>query len=248
MGGHICYNIFFSFLFRHSNLGIPGVWAFHIGSTSSLDNVRPATVGGDLSKARPSAPLGQSFSHAVALEDDYTQDPLDDYDENEEEIEYPPSEPAEASNGYSSVDVSLRGRISAPDSDLASPVPRSASQGGLESESSPLDPHTKERRPQGETDASDLKGRVESSEQPGTRVPAPPETEGESPAPPGEAPPPSPEGGAGPADQDALPAHPGGEAALPNYPGPDHTPHLGHRRQVVGVEDDISSNTEGKWI
>ena len=64
----------------------------------------------------------------------------------------------------------------------------------------------------------------------------------------GEAPPPSPEGGAGPADQDALPAHPGGEAALPNYPGPDHGPHLGQRGQVVGVEDDISSNTEGKWI
>ena len=73
----------FSFLFRHSNLGIPGVWAFHIGSTSPLDNVRPATIGGDVSKARPSAPLGQSFSHAVALEDDYTQDTLDDYDESD---------------------------------------------------------------------------------------------------------------------------------------------------------------------
>uniref|UniRef100_F1MF97 Nidogen-2 n=1 Tax=Bos taurus TaxID=9913 RepID=F1MF97_BOVIN len=230
-------------LYQHSNLGIPGVWAFHIGSISPLDNVRPATIGGDLSKARPSAPLGQSFSHAVALEDDYTQDTLDDYDENEEEIEYPPSEPAEASNGHSSVDVSLGGRISAPDSDLA-PEPRLASRSGPETESSPLDPHTKERRLQGETDAPDLKGRVESSEQPGTRVPAPPKTEGDSPAPPGEAPPPSPEGGAGPADQDALPAHPGGEAALPNYPGPDHGPHLGQRGQVVGVEDDISSNTE----
>lgn len=238
----------FSFLFRHSNLGIPGVWAFHIGSTSPLDNVRPATVGGVLSKARPWAPLGQSFSPAVALEDDYTQDTLDEYDENEEEIEYPPSEPAEASNGHSAIDVSLRGRISAPDSDLASPVPRSASRGGPETEASPLDPHAEERRPQGETNAPDLKQRVESSQQPGTRVPAPPETEGESPAPPREAPPPSLEGGAGPADQDALPAHPGGEAALPNYPGPDHAPHLGHRRQVVGVEDDISSNTEGKWI
>ncbi|KAG5206599.1 hypothetical protein MJG53_008371 [Ovis ammon polii x Ovis aries] len=231
-------------LYQHSNLGIPGVWAFHIGSTSPLDNVRPATVGGVLSKARPWAPLGQSFSHAVALEDDYTQDTLDEYDENEEEIEYPPSEPAEASNGHSAIDVSLGGRISAPDSDLASPVPRSASRGGPETEASPLDPHAEERRPQGETNAPDLKQRVESSQQPGTRVPAPPETEGESPAPPGEAPPPSLEGGAGPADQDALPAHPGGEAALPNYPGPDHAPHLGHRRQVVGVEDDISSNTE----
>ncbi|XP_068401557.1 nidogen-2 isoform X3 [Eschrichtius robustus] len=239
-------------LYQHSNLGIPGVWAFHIGSTSPLDNVRPATVGGDLSKAHPSAPLGHSFSRAAALEGDYTEGNLDYYDENEEDVEYPPGEPEEASNGHSTVDVSfhseadsrpLGGGISPPDSELASPLPRPTSRDGPETDSATLNPPTKEGRPQGETDAPDLKGRAESSEQPATTVPAPAET-GDSLDPSQQAPPPYPDGRAQPADRDVPPAHPGGEAVLPNYPGPDHTPPLGRRRQVVGVEDDISSNTE----
>ncbi|XP_059952197.1 nidogen-2 isoform X3 [Mesoplodon densirostris] len=240
-------------LYQHSNLGIPGVWAFHIGSTSPLDNVRPATVGGDLSKANPSAPLGHSFSRAAALEGDYTEDNLDYYDENEEDVEYPhAAEPEEASNGHSTVNVSfhskadsrpLGGAISPPDSDLASPLPRPTSRDGPETDSATLNPQTKEGRPQGEIDAPDFKGRVESSEQPGTTVPAPPET-GDSLDPSQQAPPPYPDGRAQPADRDVPPAHPGGEAVLANYPGPDHAPPLGRRRQVVGVEDDISSNTE----
>ncbi|XP_045679927.1 nidogen-2 [Phyllostomus hastatus] len=55
-------------LYQHSNLGMPGVWAFHIGSASPLDNVRPAAVGGVLSNARSAASLEQPFSHASALE------------------------------------------------------------------------------------------------------------------------------------------------------------------------------------
>ena len=232
------------------------MWAFHIGSTSPLDNVRPATVGGDLSKAHPSAPLGHSFSRAAALEGDYTEDNLDYYDENEEDVEYLPGEPEEASNGRSTVDVSfhseadsrlLGGGISPPDSELASPLPRPTSRDGPETDSATLNPPTKEGRPQGETDAPDLRGQVESSEQPATTVPAPAET-GESLDPSQQAPPPYPDGRAQPADRDVPPAHPGGEAVLPNYPGPDHAPPLGRRRQVVGVEDDISSNTEGKWV
>eukprot|EP00070_Physeter_catodon_P014016 XP_023971081.1 nidogen-2 isoform X2 [Physeter catodon] len=239
-------------LYQHSNLGIPGVWAFHIGSTSPLDNVRPATVGGDLSKAHPSAPLGHSFSRAAAPEGDYTEGNLDYYGENEEDVEYPTGEPEEASNGHSTVDVSFRskadsrplgGGISPPDSDLASPLPRPTSRDGPETGSATLNPQTKEGRPQGEIDAPDLKGRVESSEQPGTTVPAPPET-GDSLDPSQQAPPPYPEGRAQPADRDVPPAHPGGEPVLPNYPGPDHAPPLGRSRQVVGVEDDIGSNTE----
>ena len=76
-----------SLLFRHSNLGIPGVWAFHIGSASPLDNVRPATVGGVLSNARSSTSLEQPFSHASALEGKYSEHNLDYYSENEEEVE-----------------------------------------------------------------------------------------------------------------------------------------------------------------
>uniref|UniRef100_A0A452UFN5 Nidogen 2 n=1 Tax=Ursus maritimus TaxID=29073 RepID=A0A452UFN5_URSMA len=77
-------------LYQQSNLGVPGVWAFHIGSTSPLDNIRPATVGGDLTKAHPSPPLEQSFGPTAAAERDYTEDNLDYYDENEGEVEYPP--------------------------------------------------------------------------------------------------------------------------------------------------------------
>lgn len=79
----------YSILFRHSNLGIPGVWAFHIGSTSPLDNVRPATIGGVLSNARSAASLEQPFSHASALEGKCSEDNLGYHGEKEEEVECP---------------------------------------------------------------------------------------------------------------------------------------------------------------
>uniref|UniRef100_A0A8C4PL60 Nidogen 2 n=1 Tax=Equus asinus asinus TaxID=83772 RepID=A0A8C4PL60_EQUAS len=76
-------------LYQHSNLGVPGVWAFHIGSTSPLDNVRPAAAGGGLSAAQTPAPPGQPFSHVAALEGDDAEDDLDYYDGNEEETRSP---------------------------------------------------------------------------------------------------------------------------------------------------------------
>uniref|UniRef100_A0A8D1FC46 Nidogen 2 n=1 Tax=Sus scrofa TaxID=9823 RepID=A0A8D1FC46_PIG len=241
-------------LYQHSNLGIPGVWAFHIGSASPLDNVKPAIAGGDLSKAHPSVPLRHSSSHAVAPEGEDTEDNLDYYDENEEEVEYPPGETEEESNGHSPDDVSFHSRadlkpsgggISLPGSDLPSPLPRPTSRDGLETESATLDPQTKEGRPQEEIDAPDLKGRGETSEQPGARVPAPPKTERDSPDPSWAALPPHPDGGALPAERDVPPVPSGGEVVLPNYPRrPDHAPPLGRGRQVVGVEDDIGSNTK----
>uniref|UniRef100_A0A8D1SJK4 Nidogen 2 n=1 Tax=Sus scrofa TaxID=9823 RepID=A0A8D1SJK4_PIG len=241
-------------LYQHSNLGIPGVWAFHIGSASPLDNVKPAIAGGDLSKAHPSVPLRHSSSHAVAPEGEDTEDNLDYYDENEEEVEYPPGETEEESNGHSPDDVSFHSRadlkpsgggISLPGSDLPSPLPRPTSRDGLETESATLDPQTKEGRPQEEIDAPDLKGRGETSEQPGAQVPAPPKTERDSPDPSWAALPPHPDEGALPAERDVPPVPSGGEVVLPNYPRrPDHAPPLGRGRQVVGVEDDIGSNTK----
>uniref|UniRef100_A0A8C0WZV4 Nidogen-2 n=1 Tax=Castor canadensis TaxID=51338 RepID=A0A8C0WZV4_CASCN len=100
-------------LYQLSNLGIPGVWAFHIGSTSPLDNVRPATTGGDLFTAHSSAPLKHSLSHAATLESDYTEDNLDYYDENEEEVEHPPGEREGPLNGRSRVDVTFHSRADA---------------------------------------------------------------------------------------------------------------------------------------
>ncbi|XP_077765416.1 nidogen-2 isoform X1 [Canis aureus] len=243
-------------LYQQSNLGIPGVWAFHIGSTSPLDNIRPATIGGDLTKAHPSPPPEQSFRPEAALESDYTEDNLDYYDENEGEVEYPPSEPEEAWNGHSSIDVSFQakaelgpggGGISPPDSVPASPLPphltASDGQSYPETESATLDPQTKEGRVLEGRDVPDLNGRVESSEQPGTRGPAPSEIESDSLDPTRGTPHPHPGRGAPLSEEDVPPAHPGGKAVLLNYSVPAHTP-LGQGRQVLGVEDVIGSSTE----
>uniref|UniRef100_A0A8C7AA63 Nidogen 2 n=1 Tax=Neovison vison TaxID=452646 RepID=A0A8C7AA63_NEOVI len=242
-------------LYQQSNLGVPGVWAFHIGSTSPLDNIRPATLGGDLTKARPSPPLEQSFGPTAAPESDYTEDNLDYYDENEGEVEYPPSEPEDTWKGHSSIEVSfqpkaesrpLGGGISLPDSDPASPLPQlTASDRPLspETESATLEPQTKEGRAPGGVDAPDLNGAVESSEQQGNRSPASSEIEGDSPGLTWGAPPPHAAGPSLPSEEDVPPAHPEGKAVL-NYPVLAHTPPLGLGRQVLGVEDVIGSSTE----
>lgn len=256
-----------SFLFRLSNLGIPGVWAFHIGSTSPLDNVRPAAVG-DLSAAHSSVPLGRSFSHATALESDYNEDNLDYYDVNEEEAEYLPGEPEEALNGHSSIDVSfqskvdtkpLEGRISPPDSHLSSPLHPTPTYWPFypETESSTLDPHTKEGTSLGEVEGPDLKGQVEPWDERGTRSPAPPEVDRDSLAPSWETPPPYPEngsiqpypdGGPVPSEMDVPPAHPEEEIVLRSYPASGHTTPLSRGTYEVGLEDNIGSNTEGECI
>lgn len=238
------------FLFRQSNLGVPGVWAFHIGSTSPLDNIRPATVGGDLTKAHPSPPLEQSFGPTAAAERDYTEDNLDYYDENEGEVEYPPGEPEDAWNGHSSIDVSFQSKAEPrPLGGPASPLPQlTASDQPLypEAESATLDPQTKEGRALGGVDTPGLNGRVKASRQQGTRGPAPSEIEGDSLDPTRGAPPPYADGGAPPSEEGAPSAHPEGKAVLLNYPVPAHTPPLGRGRQVLGVEDVIGSSTEGK--
>ncbi|XP_004371146.1 nidogen-2 [Trichechus manatus latirostris] len=224
-------------LYQLSNLGIPGVWAFHIGSVSSLDNVRPATLGGELSKAHTLASLEHSISHVAALESDYTEDNLDYYDENEEDVDYPTSEPEEARNGHSSVDVSFHSKVDSRPS----------------GESASWDPQAKEGAPLGKIDTPGLNGQVEPpSEQTETRSPAPPETDRDSPNPSRKALPypenehiqQYPNGGVVPSEMYVPAAHPGGEVVLPHYPLPDHTAPRSGRRYVVGVEDNISSNTE----
>ncbi|ELW47012.1 Nidogen-2 [Tupaia chinensis] len=246
-------------LYQLSNLGVPGVWAFHIGSTSPLDNVSPAAGGGHLTTARSAAPPEQT-SHAAALGNDYTEDNLDYYDENEEEVEYPPSEPEGATNGRSTVDVSfhskadsgpLGGEISPPDSDLASPLPH------LIPSDQPFYPETESATKEGvslrEGEAPDLQGQVESSDQIETRSLTPSEVDGDPLAPSWEAPPPYPgskntrpypDGGAVPSETDIPPGHPNGEAVLLNSALPGHSLPRSGGRYVVGVEDNIESNTE----
>ncbi|XP_006872431.1 PREDICTED: nidogen-2 [Chrysochloris asiatica] len=225
-------------LYQLSNVGIPGVWAFHIGSTSLLDNVRPAIVEGDLSKSRSLASLEHSFSHDAALESDYTDDNLDYYDENEEEIEYPPSEPEEAGNGHGSIDVSFHSKVD------------SRTLG----ESTTRDPQTKEGTPVGKTDILDINGQVQHSEQTETRSPASspeidtgslnPSQEASLLYPENEHTQPYPGGGAVPSAVDVPPAHPGGKVVLQHYPIPDFTAPRSGGRSVVAVEDNISSNTK----
>ncbi|XP_042533773.1 nidogen-2 isoform X1 [Dipodomys spectabilis] len=237
-------------LYQRSNLGIPGVWAFHIGSRFPLDNVRPATVGGDLSTAHSSAPLQHSFSHAAALEGDYTEDNLDYYDENEEEVEYPPGLPEEAPNGHSRTDVSFHRKTDAGPFgvDPAAPLPHPApSEWPIypEAELTTLDPQTKEGASLEEVETLDLKGQAEPLDQTGTRSPSPPEANRGSLAPPLEGPPPYPghSEGAVPSEPDVPAAPPEGEIILPGHPVPDHTPPLSQGRYVVGMED-ISPNAE----
>lgn len=92
-----------SSVLRLSNLGIPGVWAFHISSRLALDNVWPATVRGDHSTACSSA-LEHSFNHAAALEI-CTEDSCNYHNENGEDVEYPPIEPGKALEDHSRIDV-----------------------------------------------------------------------------------------------------------------------------------------------
>lgn len=265
--GRFYYNALPPPFFRHSNLGIPGVWAFHIGSVAPLDNVRPATVGGSLSEARSSASREHSFSHAAALERNYSEDDLDYYGENEEETEYPPSEPEEVLRSHGNINASFHskadsrpvgGEIDPPDSYLDSPLHPTPRNRLFypETESASLDSQTKEGRRVKEMDALGRRGQVGSSEQPWTRGPAPSER-GETMLDPSQgAPPPYLEnrsiqpdvdGGALPSERGARPAHGEGEVILPSYARPGHTAPRDHGRHAVGAEDD-SSNTGGKRL
>ncbi|XP_013010112.1 nidogen-2 [Cavia porcellus] len=252
-------------LYQLSNMGIPGVWAFHIGSSSPLDNFQPATVGGELSAARPGTPREHPTSHTAALEGDYTEGNLDYYDENEEEVEYPPSEPGETADNHSRVDVSfesrgdmgpLGGGLSPPHPDLASSVPHPAPAvwpSHPETESANSDPWGKQTAPLGGEETSGIKGHVQPLDQEGTQGPALSEVHRESLAPSQEGPAPQPgdrssvqpysEARPEPSGPEHPAAHPQ-EGELPNYAGPGHTPLVGGERPVVGVEDEISSNTE----
>ncbi|KAL1780690.1 nidogen-2 [Sigmodon hispidus] len=238
-------------LYQLSNLGIPGVWVFHIGSRVPQDNVRPATVGGDLSTARSSAALKHSFSPAAALES-YSEDNFDYYDENEEDIEYPP---LEALEGHSRVDVSFNSKAdpglvqsgtSSPDPDWASPLPHRGDWPPYrETESASLHPQSKQGASVGEVEVLDFKDPGKALDHMGTRTLAPPEAHAAFLTPSNadlgdRSTPPYPDAGPGPSDPD-LPLE--GEV-LPNYPVSGHVPPLSGGRYVVGVEDHVGSSDQ----
>ncbi|KAM4663238.1 nidogen-2 [Discoglossus pictus] len=87
-------------LYQTSNVGIPGVWVFHIGSISELDNVIPAKFGNspirDLSPPRLNA-------HTGYPEEEETEDTVaypDLFYDNEDDIEYPTNEPVDLAPTY----------------------------------------------------------------------------------------------------------------------------------------------------
>lgn len=238
-------------LYQLSNLGIPGAWAFHIGSRLALDNVRPATVGGDHSTARSSA-LEHSFNHAAALES-YTEDSFDYYNENEEDVEYPPIEPGEALEGHSRIDVSFNSEANptSPDSDHASPLPHPVPGNWpsyRETESASLDPQTKQGPPVGEVEVLDFKDPAELLDQTGTRTPAPPGADAAFLTPGREDlgnrdTQSYPEARPVPSEPD-VPVGPLEREILPNYPESGHVPPLSGGRYVVGLEDHVSSKDQ----
>ncbi|KAM6202636.1 nidogen-2 [Rhynchocyon petersi] len=239
-------------LYQLSNLGIPGVWAFHIGSTSPLENVMPATVGSHLPKAHSAPSLDYSFSYTAPLESDYSEVDLDYYDENEEKVEYSPSEPQETGNSHGSIDVSFHmkadsrpsgGQLPLPDSNQGLPRP-TPSDFYPETEPGTWNPQTDEEAPLGQTDIPDLNGRFEASEHTERRSPDSPELGSDSLNPSQEGPLTYPDGGAVPSETDVTLARPGGEAVHSQDPSPDHTTPQGGRRYVFQEEDSINPDTD----
>ncbi|XP_067847730.1 nidogen-2 [Heptranchias perlo] len=95
-------------LYQMGNSGARGVWVFHIGGTSSFNNIVQAKVGGEPSREDSIVTLDSTLSGPVKpniLESDYTE--TEDYkqyyeDDDEEEFEYTPSvstEPQERVDG-----------------------------------------------------------------------------------------------------------------------------------------------------
>lgn len=249
-----------SFVLRLSNLGIPGAWAFHIGSRVPLNSIRPATVEGDFSAAHSLASLEHSFSQAAALER-YSEDNFDYYDENEEDIEYPPVEPGEALDGHSRTDVSCNSKSDpspvksgtlSSDPGQASLLPHHGDWSPYwETESASLGLQTKQGASVRQVEVLDFKDPVKLLDHMGTRTLAPLKADAAFLTPGMEdlgnrSSHPYPDAGPEPSEPD-VPVPPLEGEVLPDYPVSGHVPTLGGR-YVVGVEDRFSSNDQGKCI
>lgn len=240
---------------RISNAGIPGLWAFHIGSTSPLDNVVPAGVGGKLSPP-PRNPESSSVHHS-ALESEYPDlildyaDPF--YDGTEDDFEYLPVSPTKlapemgASTGpnlHGELEDHSKSRPSGAEEefDLESALHYPASRhppsySVLDSislfpvEEAPSAPSSEERtlslstvyESPIEAVTATLLGR------PGNHGALPPQEDKRG----------------SPLDPEPFPVYPEGEVILESFP--DHAPPFSPRRQVIGINEDVSFNPDGKF-
>ncbi|KAG6928660.1 nidogen 2, partial [Chelydra serpentina] len=239
-------------LYQTSNSGIPGVWAFHIGSTSPLDNVVPARVGEKPSEGHsrqtPESPLSSAALGQSVLDADYPDEEIDYaepfYDENEEDdIEYP-TEPVP--DVYTRLDVLYsepRGSGARLDSELQSTLPYPVSS------RRPEVPGTQEGPSQA---PPGLEDEVESSQETGIRNPSSLETEdsllelttqGRPANPEQDNVQPNPHSDTVPSETGVFPVYPQREVMLQGYP--ENSPPFNRGRQVVGVDEDGSFNREG---
>ncbi|XP_076982872.1 nidogen-2 [Tamandua tetradactyla] len=198
-------------LYQLSNLGVAGVWAFHIGSASPMANVVPAAVP---TRAHPPAPLGPSLGHVAAPEDADMEGHGEHHEDSGVEYEDPPSGPGTAGDGHSGTAASTPS-AAGPMPPAASLSPRPPLVPGdwpptPEARWAVPGPQTRAGEPLGEAGAPDADGL------------------GEPPGPTGaagllgplEATPPYPGGGAGPSGAGISAAPPDGEARLPHWPAP----------------------------
>ncbi|XP_007661323.2 nidogen-2 [Ornithorhynchus anatinus] len=233
-------------LYQMSNLGLPGVWAFHIGSSSQLENVVPATSEGSSPVPPGRSPVSTSLEHRRPEDNlDYAET---FYDEDGDAIDYPPA---------GSLEPELDGHGPTGPPPPSDGNPRSESNG---QELRPSGPPLPQPGSPGTASLLPLSPRLEDGPPergagppaPGERVDPPRQTgeEGSSPweaqhgsgvtgAPPSSSAPAYPPGRA-----DVPLALPEGEAVLPGYPLPGQAPPFNHGKYAVGVAEDLNANTK----
>ncbi|XP_029454190.1 nidogen-2 [Rhinatrema bivittatum] len=254
-------------LYQTSNSGIPGVWIFHIGSTSRLGNVVPAEVGVKISEGQSVLTLGSTLSkpeHHKDPENEYTDENVDYheslYDENEDDIDYPPELEPEV---HATSDVSLPSNIGPHiHSDYNEPRHPDTIHHQPDSGYQSVHPHlsninhpsgSKARTLDLDKEVSVSEVEVESRHQTDGRILLSSKTregplhsaiddlssynENENVQP-------FPDGGAVPSETDILPDFPEGEVVLQSFPLPESAPPSENVRRVVGVEDDINFGTK----
>ncbi|XP_074069451.1 nidogen-2 [Macrotis lagotis] len=258
-------------LFRISNLGIPGVWAFHIGSTFQLENIEPAYFRGNLSIAHSLEHFLTNVSESSVLKSNYTEDELDYvedfYNENIDESKYLSSGQELVSNNHNKTEVLLdlnasshsqvdqtesnQSGISSPmNSELKFKLLYTAPSPKTESDS--LDHQIEERTPESEAIFMISQDYFESSQQKGINNSAPPDIKGEFLDLLTEASPFSltnetiqtfPDDGTMSSEMEILSAY-SEEVVLTDYPFPENPPPLKHGKFVMGMEEESNFNSE----
>nr|XP_056707120.1 nidogen-2 [Euleptes europaea] len=244
-------------LYQTSNSGIPGVWVFHIGSSSPLKNVVPAAAGqrqssfeGHLLKTSESSVVDPNI-----LEAEYPDANLDYaesfYNGNEDDFEYLPIQPTELAPKTRPGDLlNLDGRLdyheprhsgARLDSELESlllDLPPSLPPPYPELDSFllfPEYPSPPSSASEGNDGTAPLPTVYESPIEAETAVLLYHPDRQDTPALPEE------DGGV-PSETETLPVYPDGEVVLESFP--DNAPPFSHRRRVVGVDEDINFNPD----